>query len=164
MFFYSSCRPCESGLLTFTQKSTSWSFSTSAISQIAEVFAGRESLRPATEVFFHGLPATRAKDLHANRPRLSKARRSKGPQCCSALPQCPPTFSSWRTRSNLRLAGCGKSLPPQDAAIGDPQKPRLFGVSPKWKKAMNGFFHGQLDGRNCCMRLVCMPVTRRQEL
>jgi hypothetical protein len=42
------------------------------------------------------------------------------------------------------LAGCGKSLPPQDAAIGDPQKPRLFGVSPKWKKAMDGFFHGQL--------------------
>jgi hypothetical protein len=43
-----------------------------------------------------------------------------------------------------RPAGCGKSLPPQDAAIGDPQKPRLFGVSPKWNKAMDGFFHGQL--------------------
>jgi hypothetical protein len=42
------------------------------------------------------------------------------------------------------LAGCGKSLPPQDAAIGDPQKPRLFGVSLKWKKAMDGFFYGQL--------------------
>jgi hypothetical protein len=27
------------------------------------------------------------------------------------------------------LAGCGKSLPPQDAAIGDPQKPRLWGVA-----------------------------------
>jgi hypothetical protein len=49
------------------------------------------------------------------------------------------------------LAGCGKSLPPQDAAIGDPQKPRLFGVSLKWKKAMDGFFHGQLEksGRQC---------------
>ncbi len=48
--------------------------------------------------------------------------------------------------AGLALAGCGKSLPPQDAAIGDPQKPRLFGVSPKWKKAMDGFFHGQLAG------------------
>jgi hypothetical protein len=27
--------------------------------------------------------------------------------------------------------------------MGDPRKPRLFGVSPKWKKAMDGFFHGQ---------------------
>jgi hypothetical protein len=43
-----------------------------------------------------------------------------------------------------RLAGCGKSLPPQDAAIGDHQKPRLFGVSLKWKKAMDGFFQVQL--------------------
>ena len=50
-------------------------------------------------------------------------------------------------KSNVLLlgpTGCGKSLPPQNAAIGDPQKPRLFGVSPKWKKAMDGFFHGQL--------------------
>jgi hypothetical protein len=30
------------------------------------------------------------------------------------------------------LAGCGKSLPPQDAATSDPQNPRLFEVSPKW--------------------------------
>jgi hypothetical protein len=29
------------------------------------------------------------------------------------------------------FAGCGKSLPPQDAAMGDPLKPRLFVVSPK---------------------------------
>jgi hypothetical protein len=35
------------------------------------------------------------------------------------------------TGRKRHLAGCGKSLPPQDAAIGDPQKPRLFGVSPK---------------------------------
>jgi len=31
---------------------------------------------------------------------------------------------------------------PQDAAIGDPEKPWLFWVSPEWKKAMDGFFHG----------------------
>jgi hypothetical protein len=42
-----------------------------------------------------------------------------------------------------RLADCGKSLPPQEAANGDPKKPRLFWASPKWKKAMEGFFHGQ---------------------
>jgi hypothetical protein len=34
-----------------------------------------------------------------------------------------------------------KSLPPQDAAIGDTHNPRLFEVSPTWKKAMNGFLH-----------------------
>jgi hypothetical protein len=45
------------------------------------------------------------------------------------------------------LADCGTSLPPQDAATGDPQKPRLFGASPEWKKAMDGFFHGQLAAR-----------------
>jgi len=39
----------------------------------------------------------------------------------------------------VTLAGCGKSLPPQDAAIGEPQKPRLVGASPMWKKAMDGF-------------------------
>jgi prepilin-type N-terminal cleavage/methylation domain-containing protein/prepilin-type processing-associated H-X9-DG protein len=44
----------------------------------------------------------------------------------------------------IRLAGCGKSLLPQDAATSDPQKSRLFEVAPKWKKAMEGFFHGQL--------------------
>ena len=36
------------------------------------------------------------------------------------------------------------SLPPQDAAIGNPENPRRFRVLPKWKKAMDGFFHGQL--------------------
>jgi len=34
------------------------------------------------------------------------------------------------------------SWPPQDAADGNPEKPRLFWVSPEWKKAMDGFFHG----------------------
>jgi len=49
------------------------------------------------------------------------------------------------------LADCETSLPPQDAAIGDPQKPRLFGESLKWtlfarvrgQRATEGFFHGQ---------------------
>jgi hypothetical protein len=51
-----------------------------------------------------------------------------------------------------QLADCGRSLPPQDAAISDPQKPRLFEVSPKRTdlcphsraRAMEGFFYGQL--------------------
>ena len=41
------------------------------------------------------------------------------------------------------LADCGTSLPPQDAAIEDRRKPRLFDRSSKWKKAREGFFHGQ---------------------
>ena len=44
----------------------------------------------------------------------------------------------------LRLADCGNSLPPQDAATGNPENPRRFPGLPKWKKATEGFFHGQL--------------------
>jgi len=40
------------------------------------------------------------------------------------------------------LADCGTGLPPQDAAICAPEKPRL-GVLPKWKKATEGFSHRQ---------------------
>jgi len=47
------------------------------------------------------------------------------------------------------LSGCGNSLPPQDAAIGNPENPRRFRVLPKWKKAMDGFFHGQLSIKIC---------------
>jgi hypothetical protein len=43
------------------------------------------------------------------------------------------------------LAGCGKSLPLQDVAIGDPQKPQLLAVSPNSKTGMHGFFRRQLD-------------------
>ena len=42
------------------------------------------------------------------------------------------------------LAGCGRTLPPQEAAIRNPENPRRFRVLPKWKKATEGFFHGQL--------------------
>ena len=42
------------------------------------------------------------------------------------------------------LADCGISLPSQEAAIIDPGNPRRFLRSIKWKKAMDGFFHGQL--------------------
>ena len=31
-----------------------------------------------------------------------------------------------------------------DAAIGNPKNPGCFWVLPKWKKATDGFFHGQL--------------------
>jgi len=40
------------------------------------------------------------------------------------------------------LADCGNSLPPQDAAIGNPENPRRFRVLLKWKKAKEGFFQG----------------------
>ena len=32
----------------------------------------------------------------------------------------------------------------KDAANGNPENPRRFRVLPKWKKAMEGFFHGQV--------------------
>ncbi len=45
-------------------------------------------------------------------------------------------------RTSLRsLADCGTSLPPQDVATGNSQKPGLLGVLPKRKKVMEGFFH-----------------------
>ena len=52
---------------------------------------------------------------------------------------------------HVQLSDCGTSLPPQDA-IGDPQKPWLFGESLKWavfarirgQGTMEGFFHVQL--------------------
>jgi len=54
---------------------------------------------------------------------------------------------------HVQLSDCGTSLPPQDAAIGDPQKPWLFGESLKWavfarirgQGAMEDFFHVQLS-------------------
>jgi outer membrane protein assembly factor BamB len=63
---------------------------------------------------------------------------------------------------NRLLANCGKSLPPQDAAISDPQKPWLFEVSPKWTRfgphsragAMKGFFHGQLDWHSLLLSML----------
>ncbi len=47
-------------------------------------------------------------------------------------------------RRRAGLADCGTSLPPHDAATVDPGNPRRFRRSTKWKKAMEGFFHGQL--------------------
>ncbi len=99
-----------------------------------------------------GDPHDRAAGLHPNGAghSLQGLTRLKSAFCCWS-PACSaacgdqPGGEPDRDRAGLPLAGCGKSLPPQDAAIGDPQKPRLFGVSPKWKKAMDGFFHGQLD-------------------
>ena len=59
---------------------------------------------------------------------------------------CPP-----------RIADCGRSLPPQDAAIGNPENPRRFRGLPKWKKAMDGFFHGQL-ARLLALAWLSIPV------
>ncbi len=36
-----------------------------------------------------------------------------------------------------------QSLPPHDAATGNPENPRRFQGLPTWKKAMDGFFHDQ---------------------
>jgi len=48
------------------------------------------------------------------------------------------------------FAGCGTSLPEQDARNADRGNPRRFHRAAKWKKAMEGFFHGQpeQDARN----------------
>ena len=45
--------------------------------------------------------------------------------------------------SQSPLADCGTRLPPQDAATGDPPKPRRFGASLESEKAMDGFSHVQ---------------------
>ena len=50
------------------------------------------------------------------------------------------------------LADCGNSLRPQDAAIGNIENPRRFRGLPKWKKATEGFFHGQLGQGNSAVR------------
>ena len=61
----------------------------------------------------------------------------------------PPRLAVFRRSAShggtrKRLADCGTSLPPQDAATADRRKPRLFDRSAKWTKAMDGFVHGQL--------------------
>jgi hypothetical protein len=52
----------------------------------------------------------------------------------------PPAFDL-----TVGIADCGTSLPEQDAIAVDPENPRRFLRSTKWKKAMDGFFHGQID-------------------
>ena len=47
------------------------------------------------------------------------------------------------------LADCGNSLPPQDAAIGNPENPRRFAGVAEVEKALGGFFHGQLVIGRC---------------
>jgi len=56
------------------------------------------------------------------------------------------------------LADCGTRLPPQDAAIADHGKPRLCHRSAKWEKAMDGFFHGQLDGSDRSAAPEALPA------
>ncbi len=41
----------------------------------------------------------------------------------------------WTQSPGTNLAGCGNSLPQQDAAIGNPENSWHFRVWPKWKKA-----------------------------
>lgn len=54
--------------------------------------------------------------------------------------------SLWK--STFPLANCEESLPLQDAASSDRQKPWLFGASRSWKKATEGVFHGHFDDLN----------------
>ena len=56
------------------------------------------------------------------------------------------------------LADCGNSLPPQDAAIGNPENPWCFRVLPKWKKAMDGFFYGQHPLLRSCVLLFMLGL------
>ena len=56
-------------------------------------------------------------------------------------------------RPAQQLADCGNSLPPQDAATGNPENCRRFRWLPRWKKAVEDFFHGQLAAgwlAHCC--------------
>ncbi len=61
----------------------------------------------------------------------------------------PPAAANTIARKRMRAGGfredCGTRLPPQDAATGDLPNPRLCGASLESEKAMDGFFHGQLD-------------------
>lgn len=64
----------------------------------------------------------------------------------------PVTFL---VKAAFTLAESGKSLPPHEAAIGNPENPRRFPVLPEWVAvlphpragAMDGFSHGQSDAQ-----------------
>ncbi len=63
----------------------------------------------------------------------------KNPLRATYLPEGAVRLTNWsvwlrRLWNRSAAARCGDY---------DPRKPRLFGVSPMWKKAMEGFFHGQ---------------------
>jgi len=88
--------------------------------------------------------------------------RSHGAGCFlarrqSIAPAAAGHQSAARRGRNARFAfefatppDCGTRLPPHDAATVDRGNPRRFLRSTKWKKAMDGFFHGQpetLPGR-----------------
>ena len=81
------------------------------------------------------------------------------PSLPADLPMPPPAApppSPETVLAPLSQAACGKSLPPQGAATGNPETPRLFRGLPKWAakwtvvrphtraRAMDGLFHGQL--------------------
>ena len=56
------------------------------------------------------------------------------------------------------LADCGNSLPPQDAAIGNPENHWRFQVLPKWKKVVDGFFYGQHPLLRSCVLLFVLGL------
>ena len=56
-------------------------------------------------------------------------------------------------RPAQQLADCENSLPPQAAATGNPENCHRFRWLPRWKKAMEDFFQGQLAAgwlAHCC--------------
>jgi hydrogenase maturation protein HypF len=73
-------------------------------------------------------------------------------------PSTPLAFELQQHSQPWPLGGCVHSLPPQEVAVCDPQKPWLGG-SPKWKKAMDAFFHGQLEIRwQPLLRRLCLDM------
>ena len=74
----------------------------------------------------------------------------------------PHRRSLSRVRCIALLADCGNRLPPQDAAIGNPENPRRFRGLPEWKKAMDGFFHGQLALSSQQQVILCVATNPKR--
>ena len=94
------------------------------------------------------LPAPPTADSLARAPRTDNRQSlpDRDPRRRRQLSQqAEPRRKAAESFFHGQFADCGTRLPPQDAATGDPQKPRLFGASLEWKKAIDGFFHGQLE-------------------
>jgi hypothetical protein len=115
---------------------------------------GRSSARQSANTFHHHLSLCLLKKLSSC--VCSECRRNSIDEGCGFESRRPAPEMAVAQRVEHQtflhhlvaafhtpITDCGRSLPPQDAAIGDPQTPRLFEMSLKWKKAMEDFFLGQ---------------------
>lgn len=59
-----------------------------------------------------------------------------------------------RLPSEISRADCGKSLPPQDAAIGTPENPRRYLGIAQVEKAIDDFFHRQTASTWCRLKPI----------